>query len=411
MAVIQNLDINLRARTKGLNKGFKSARRSIGGFAKSFLGFGLGFTAITLGIRAAISRIDELAKTSRKLGVATKELSGLRFAAQLAGVEVRTFDMGLQRFVRRLSEAAINTGEAQGAFRELGLDAKRLNKLTPTDALLETADALRAVKNQSDRVRLAFKLFDSEGVALINMLSRGSGALREALKEAEELGITLDEFQTGQVEAASDAMLRVNSSFQGLANIATVKLAPSLVLVADGFTQMIKGMNDTQKSSKDTLSALETLQVGSISLAEQMSHANDIMVVSLLQTTEALFGLSRSAKDSLSKYEQSLRHWEKRQVGWGESAINEFNKVKEAQAALDSDLPTDALGGAATPTPGALEKGTVGAFSAANRAGAGNLSKVAKNTATSVVQAKVMINVLKQMVAIQQPAIAPAPIP
>jgi hypothetical protein len=36
---------------------------------------------------------------------------------------------------------------------------------------------LRAIEDPAERVRLAFKLFDSEGVALVNLLSDGSGAL------------------------------------------------------------------------------------------------------------------------------------------------------------------------------------------------------------------------------------------
>ena len=42
-------------------------------------------------------------------------------------------------------------------------------------------------------MRLAFKLFDSEGVALVNLLRGGSGALEEMRERARDLGIVLDE--------------------------------------------------------------------------------------------------------------------------------------------------------------------------------------------------------------------------
>jgi hypothetical protein len=42
-------------------------------------------------------------------------------------------------------------------------------------------------------VLLAFKLFDSEDVALVNLLRGGSDALEEMREQARDLGIVLDE--------------------------------------------------------------------------------------------------------------------------------------------------------------------------------------------------------------------------
>jgi hypothetical protein len=51
-------------------------------------------------------------------------------------------------------------------------------------------------------VRLAFKLFDSEGVALVNLLRDGSGALDEMRERARDLGIVLDEHLVRDAERA-----------------------------------------------------------------------------------------------------------------------------------------------------------------------------------------------------------------
>ncbi len=48
------------------------------------------------------------------------------------------------------------------------------------DLLADVADAFASIEDPAERVRLAFKLFDSEGVALVNLLSDGSGALEES---------------------------------------------------------------------------------------------------------------------------------------------------------------------------------------------------------------------------------------
>jgi hypothetical protein len=47
------------------------------------------------------------------------------------------------------------------------------------DLLADVADAFARIEDPAERVRLAFKLFDSEGVALVTLLLGGSGALEE----------------------------------------------------------------------------------------------------------------------------------------------------------------------------------------------------------------------------------------
>ena len=105
-----------------------------------------------------------------------------RFAAELAGVSTRTTDMAIQRFTAPpVLEAAVDTGEAKNALIELGLNAEELAKLPLEKQMLELSAAFDKVEDSGDRVRLAFKLFDSEGVAFINTLEGGRDALQATL--------------------------------------------------------------------------------------------------------------------------------------------------------------------------------------------------------------------------------------
>jgi hypothetical protein len=51
-------------------------------------------------------------------------------------------------------------------------------------------------------VRPAFKLFDSEGLTLVNLLSDGSGALEGMRERARDLGMVLDEHLVRDAERA-----------------------------------------------------------------------------------------------------------------------------------------------------------------------------------------------------------------
>lgn len=223
-------------RASGVVKSFGRGITSIAGRVLNLRSAILGLAGVGgLGylIQQSFSSIDVLAKTSSKLGIATEKLAGFHLAAKLGGVEVRTFNMALQRMLRRMSEAAHDTGEAKAAIKELTLDARKLGTMTPTRKLLILADAFAKVRNTSDKLRLAFKLFDSEGVAMVNVLGRGRKALEETMRQTRQFGTALSRIDAAKVEAANDAMSRFREMIRGIAVQIDRHLAPFVGAFAD----------------------------------------------------------------------------------------------------------------------------------------------------------------------------------
>lgn len=66
--------------------------------------------------------------------------------------------MAMQRMTRRAAEAAQGTGEAQKAIKELGIDAVKFSNLSLEEKMYQLSDALQGVGNESDQLRIAFKL-------------------------------------------------------------------------------------------------------------------------------------------------------------------------------------------------------------------------------------------------------------
>ena len=107
----------------------------------------------------------------------------------------QALDMALRRFTRRTAEAAKGNGEAKDALASMGITLRDQDEhlRRGEDPLAGVADAFARIEDLAERVRLAFKLFDSKGVALVNLLSDGSGALDQMRERARDLGIVLDE--------------------------------------------------------------------------------------------------------------------------------------------------------------------------------------------------------------------------
>jgi lambda family phage tail tape measure protein len=188
---------------KGLGRQAELLRTGIRTLGGALLG------AATVGglgalIDRSISAADAIGKTADKIGVGVEALQELRFAAKASGVEQQTLDMALQRFTRRAAEAAQGTGEAKDALAQMGIALRDQsgNLRRSEDLLADVADAFVRIEDPAERVRLAFKLFDSEGVALVNLLRGGSGALEEMRDRARDLGIVLDEHLVRDAERA-----------------------------------------------------------------------------------------------------------------------------------------------------------------------------------------------------------------
>ncbi len=156
--------------------------------------------------------------------------------------------MALQRFVRRVAEAANGTGEAKDALAQMGIALRdQSGHLRRSEDLLgEVADAFTRIEDPAERVRLAFKLFDSEGVALVNLLQDGSGALEEMRERARSLGIVLDEHLVRDAGRARDELDALSQVISANLTRAALEAAPVIADLSNWFADVGVGEADRQ---------------------------------------------------------------------------------------------------------------------------------------------------------------------
>ena len=270
------------SRLKKVSGAIFSMRTALVGVAGA-AGFGLL-------VKSSLNATNALAKTASKIGTTTEALSGLRYAADLTGVSTQTMDMALQRFTRRTAEAAKGTGEAKDVIRELGVDAKKLVKMPLDERMLVLADAFEKVDNEADRLRLAFKLFDSEGAALVNTLGLGRDGLAEMLGEAKALGVVMSSSAAKGVEDASDALSRLGFLFKGVTDQTVAAFAPAIEKLTTKFKEFLLKVTESEggiekfakvmaesilNSVGTVLKALQTMVNGVITAFNELLIAKD----------------------------------------------------------------------------------------------------------------------------------------
>lgn len=405
------------------------------GFGAALAG-AAGIAGVGLMVRNSLKGIDATAKFADRLGINIEKLTAYQFAAEQTGVKVETFNMALQRMTRRVSEAGQGTGEAKAAIKELGLSATVLAALPVDQQFARIADAMNRVQSQSERVRLSFKLFDSEGVALVNTLKLGSAGLAAMEKDARSLGIVFDRDAAAKVEKANDAMNRFKRSVGGVAQSIAIQLAPFLEHMANLMTQNVAGAAGNMGTV--ILNVFESISVGiakTINLIKDMPAAFKELQGSFQSSFSAIQfnlanmfdafdrqGFGGKGTSLFSEWSRDLR----KMAGAGREAAAETKEIAAGMIDLDRvtggdvrdffkglresgaaalpgplavpGIPEGALaGGAAAPSPsapqtiGALEKGTQAAFSRIQeiiRGGGNEQKEIALNTKLSVEQLK-----------------------
>jgi hypothetical protein len=240
-----------------LNKftgGIAKTQRNVLNFAKGVMA-AAGVTALGYMVKRTIESIEATAKLSDRLGMATEDLIGLQHAASQSGMDTEVMNKALETFVRRVGEASMGSRSASKTFIELGLSAQQLASSDQAENIKLIADRINQLPDAATKAAVAYDLFGKQGQRMLNLLAGGSSGIEAFRKEAEQLGITFSRLDAAQVEAASDAIDRTKASLTGLAQSATIALAPSIAAVADKLTEFIKSGN----SIHDMRAAVEGL--------------------------------------------------------------------------------------------------------------------------------------------------------
>jgi hypothetical protein len=250
VAVIGDLVVRIVAQTDKLTGGLSKASGALRSFGSQATGIvskvtsigaaiaGIGGGAgLAVALNRAMSSLDRVGKTADRLGVTTEALIGLQHAASLAGVDADAFDTRFAKLTKNIAEAASGIGPTAREFEKLGLSAEMLSTMSPDQAFIAVADAIGRIENPAEKVRASIALFGRGGEELIPLFNGGATAIRGAVKEAAELGMTVSRVDASAIEAANDAVTRMEGAFQGVVNTLAVQLAPAIEAIAKGITK------------------------------------------------------------------------------------------------------------------------------------------------------------------------------
>lgn len=228
---------------RGVESRMQRAQRSVAGFlrvAAPLLGIG-GATALSFMARDALEFADALVQAADRTSFAVEELEALRYAGRLNRVQFNQTDMAMQRFSRRLAEAATGSGELANDLEALNIPLRDANgqMRSSYDILLDYADAIQNAESEQEQLRLAFRAFDSEGAAFVTAMRRGSEGLREYRSEAEEAGVIMGDQLAREASEAATALEAMNMQLTAERNRVIAEHADDLLALAEAFSAIV----------------------------------------------------------------------------------------------------------------------------------------------------------------------------
>jgi hypothetical protein len=267
-----------------LRSGLNSISSSMG--SMSFGGMaamGAAAVAPLVGMIDQLSRVNdefsEMDKTATALGMGVEQLSRLEHVARMADVEFSELTIGLRFMQKNLAGAALGGKSLGDTFSRLGLNAATLANESPTDALMDIADAFSKIENPALRTQTAMAIFGKAGSKLIPLLSMTRSEMEEFAQEAEALGVVMGDEAAAKMEQYERAVKRMQDSFTGLKRAIGVEVVQQIQALAEKITSTVSSFREWASVNGPVINQISKIAIGIAEITAVLAGATGIKML------------------------------------------------------------------------------------------------------------------------------------
>lgn len=183
---------------------------------------GLSFAGVSAGVVAMVRNTadaqDEMGKMAQKAGMGIEALSGLSYAAKLAGADTETLVTSSKALSTNILDAARAADQGKTMFGALGISVRdSAGGLRATDQImLDVAERFAGMEDGANKSALAVKLFGRSGLEMIPFLNQGKDGIAALTAEAERMGLVMSEDAAKASEQFNDNIERLSAGAEGI---------------------------------------------------------------------------------------------------------------------------------------------------------------------------------------------------
>jgi len=223
----------------GLDKALGNLDRSAAMAGKALAVITAAAAAVGFAVKKSLDSVDELAKSSRQLGMTAADLQAFRNSASLAGVSSDELTNAFRRLQVNIGQVTSKgTGPAKDALDRLGISLDQLRGLDAGQQFKVIAEEISKIPDPAVRAATATELLGRQGPRLLE----AANEFERIRKESEQLGLALTAVDTAAIERAGDAMSEISMIATGFIQKLTAELAPILEVIATRIKNAIMEM-------------------------------------------------------------------------------------------------------------------------------------------------------------------------
>ena len=190
----------------------------------------------------SVQAFEDLAGSVRDMqritGGTTEQVSGLRGAMQLAGMNADNTTAAFRIFSTHLQNATTDSASLSamqqtlgGSFTDAAGNIKPMAEILPM-----VAEKFKEMPNGAEKTALAVELFGRSGTQMIPILNKGSEGMAELTAQAKSAGLVIDDLSLNTFVEARKAAREYTADVQGV----KVALGADLIPVVDGVQNIFR---------------------------------------------------------------------------------------------------------------------------------------------------------------------------
>lgn len=191
----------------------------------------------------AVQDADDLNALAKQTGLTTAEIQKMQYAADLVDVSFSDIEGALKKMKPKMDEN-------NATFQELGVSVVDANGelRDVNEVFYESIAALSQIENETERDQKAMELFGKGADSLAGIIDDGGAALKEYGKQAEELGVILDQDTLDALNATNDTIDKLKANVGGSLATLGATLATNLAPAVEKLSGFIGTLTERLRS-------------------------------------------------------------------------------------------------------------------------------------------------------------------
>lgn len=189
-------------------------------------------------VKSSLAAAKEMQNLARLANTSTNTFAKLAYGAKTLGIEEDKLSDILKDVNDRIGDFNATGGGPMADFFEniapkVGVTADQFERLSGPEALQLYVDSLEKANLSQSDMTFYMETMASDATALLPLLRNGGEAMAAQATEAERLGIALTDIEYQRLAEAQVAFEKMGAAAQGIGNVFTAELAPTITAVAE----------------------------------------------------------------------------------------------------------------------------------------------------------------------------------